>query len=80
VTDDDQEPVTNSARYRCVISRDGSVWVGRTYGTYMPEESAEARSSSLEDLKDEAQGRAPVTVALPPAGSFEIEGGVDGGC
>jgi hypothetical protein len=31
---------------------------GRTYGTYMPEEGAEARSSSLEGLKDEAQGQA----------------------
>jgi hypothetical protein len=58
VTDDDPEPITNSADFRCVISRDGSAWVGRTYGTYMPEEGAEARSSSLEGLKDEAQGQA----------------------
>jgi hypothetical protein len=58
VTDDDPEPITNSADFRCVISRDGSAWVGRTYGTYMPEEGAEARSSSLEGLKGEAQGQA----------------------
>jgi hypothetical protein len=58
VTDDDPEPVTNSGDFRCVIARDGCAWVGRTYGTYMPEEGAEARSSSLEGLKDEAQGQA----------------------
>jgi hypothetical protein len=58
VTGDDQEPITNSADFRCVISRDGSAWVGRTYGTYMPEEGAETQSSSLEGLKDEAQRQA----------------------
>jgi hypothetical protein len=52
VTDDDPEPITYSGDFRCVIARDGSAWVGRTYGTYMPEEGAEARSSSLEGLKD----------------------------
>jgi len=58
VIDEDPEPIANSAEFRCVIARDGSAWLGRTYGTHMPEEGAEARSSSLEGLKDEAQGQA----------------------
>jgi hypothetical protein len=66
----DTRSATNAARKleliasgevsRCVISRDGSAWVGRTYGTYMPVEGAEARGSRLEGLKDEAQGQARV--------------------
>jgi hypothetical protein len=51
---EDSGEANSNDHYRVIITRDGACWMGRTYGPYLPDDGVEARSQTLEGLKEEA--------------------------